>query len=369
MHRRSYGTPIRSLTHQEPAWWDAFEPGASLRHSRLIFTRPVAVCSSADGAYVDWKPYYQAECRARGAREAIEGWLAADSEVARAVEQRAVLSFPHTALRYAGPLQARVARALYDDPCVERVLALGVLHSGSIEMYRTALDEAAAAARRAGAYAKIRGAFLSLATGVETPFGPVPTWAVEEAGVVRADPANLLAAEFSLDTFHCVLRAAADALGHPPLPVLPIYIGMTRDPVSGSFAAAEEVGDWIRAHVDSSTAVVATGDFVHYGTAYGGAWIDGNPVGVEALRRALKPQVDGVLRAAFVDGDWPNAYRWSREKLGNDQREMLAVLSSYLGPRAEPSVLTFDLSDYSEILGVAPPCVVASALAAYHRVV
>jgi predicted class III extradiol MEMO1 family dioxygenase len=314
---------------------------------------------------VDWKPYYQAECRTRGAREAIERWLVADSEAARAVKQRAVLSFPHTALRYAGPLQGRVARALYDDSSVERVLALGVLHAGGLEMYRTALDEAAPRVRRAEAFAKVRGAFLSRETSVETPLGAVPTWRAEETEFVRADRVGLLAAEFSLDTFHSVLRVAADALCRPPLPVLAVYVGMTRDPVSGSLEVAGNVADWLAAQVDSSTAVVATGDLIHYGTAYGGAWIPGNPTSTETLGRVLRPAIEVALAGAFVAGDLEAAYQLSRGRLANDQREMLAVISSYLGARASFSLLAFELSDYAEILGVAPPCVVASALALY----
>jgi hypothetical protein len=316
---------------------------------------------------VEWKPYYREECEADGARAAIDAGLVADVAVSKFVGHRAVLSFPHTALRYAGPLQARVARALYDDRTVERILALGVLHGGGLEAYRTALDSAAPADRRAAGFTIVRGALLPSERDVKTPFGALPVWDVAPTSAVRADRVGLLAAEFSLDTFHAILRAAADALGRPPLPVLSVYVGMTRDPVSGSFGTAEAVADWMRACVDPSTAVVATGDLIHYGAAYGGAWAPGNPVTRNALEQALRPDVERALAAAFGSRDWDAAYRLSRERLGNDQREMLAVLSSHLGPRASASLLSFDLSDYSEILDVAPPCVVASALAAYDR--
>jgi hypothetical protein len=316
---------------------------------------------------VEWKPYYQEECEADGARAAIDAWLVADFAVSRLVGRRAVLSFPHTALRYAGPLQARVARALYDDRTVERILALGVLHGSGIEVYRAALDAGAPAGRRREAFAAVGGAFLPREKCVETPFGELPAWDTAVTSAVRIDEAGLLGAEFSLDTFHGVLRAAADAFGRPPLPVLSVYVGVTRDPLSGSFETAEAVADWMRAYIDPSTAVVATGDLVHYGAAYGGAWAPGNPVARGALEKVLRPEVERVLASAFADRDWETAYRLSRERLGNDQREMLAVLSSHLGPGAWAALLSFDLSDYSEILNVAPPCVVASALAAYDR--
>ncbi len=316
---------------------------------------------------MDWKPYYRAECAAKGVRETIASWLVADPAVAEAVRRRSVLSFPHTALSYAGPLQARVVQALYGDSGVERVLALGVLHGSGLEVYRAALDAAAPAGRRREAFAVVGGAFRLREKRLETPFGELPTWDAAETSAVRIDERGLLAAEFSLDTFHAILRAAADALGRPALPVLSIYIGMTRDPVLGSFGEAEAVADWVRSCAGPSTVVVATGDVVHYGTAYGGAWVPGNPVSRGALEKVLRPDVERVLAAAFADRDWEGAYRLSRERLGNDQREMLAVLSSYLGAGASAALLSFDLSDYSEILGVAPPCFVASALAACDR--
>jgi predicted class III extradiol MEMO1 family dioxygenase len=319
-------------------------------------------------ANVDWKQFYERERAGEGAREAIEAWLLPEPKLIAAIARRAVVSFPHTALRYAGPLQAKVVRALYESRGIERVLALGVLHSGGLDVYQTALDERVELERRALAFRAVRGAFLPAGDSLETTYGVVPRWTpLAGAEDVRADRDGLLGAEFSLDMFQSVVRVAADALGRRPLPVLPVYIGMTRDPVSGSFESADRVADWIRFHVDRSTAIVATGDLIHYGTAYGGAWVPGNPISIEALRHALEPEVERVFAAAFGDRDWETAYRLSRGRLGNDQREMLAVVSSVLGKGASGALLSFELSDYAEILGVAPPCVVASILAFYER--
>lgn len=316
---------------------------------------------------MEWKSYYADECRAAGARKAIEAWLVTDAALYQAVRRRAVVSFPHTALRYAGPRQARLVRALYETEGVERVLALGVLHGSGIEPYRTALDAAAPAARRTEGYAEVRGAFLACDPEVETPFSAGRVWDAELCSAVRVDPTGLLAGEFSLDTFRGVVRVAADYLGRRPLPVLCVYVGMTRDPVSGSFGVADELAGWLRAHVSPSTALVATGDLVHYGTAYGGAWLPGNPASGDALERPLRRAVEHLLAAAFVKRDREAAYRLSRERLGNDQRELLAPLSGFMGPGARATLHEFELSDYAGILDVAPPCVVASALGVYER--
>ncbi len=318
---------------------------------------------------MDWKAYYRNERGAAGARDAVRGWLLRDPDpaVALAVERGSVLSFPHTALGYAGPLQAGVVRALFDAR-VRRILALGVLHSSGLDAYRAALDEAAAPDRRAAAFRQVRGAFLPPNRSCETSYGAVPAWIPgEDLDCVRVDRTGLLASEFSLDTFLALDAAAADALGRPAIPVLPAYVGMMRDPQTGSFAAAEAFAGWIKRHVDDETAVVATGDLVHYGSAYGGAWLPGNPETPESLRLALLPEVERTLRAGLVERDWEEAYRRSRSRIGNDQREILPVLSALLGAGATFSFFSFELSDYAAILDAAPPCVVASALVEFGR--
>ncbi|MDD5265112.1 MAG: hypothetical protein PHU43_09795, partial [Candidatus Bipolaricaulis sp.] len=217
---------------------------------------------------MDWKSYYRRECAAPGARDAMTRWIleGADASLLAAVRRGAVLSFPHTALAYAGPLQARVVRNLLDAG-VERVLALGVLHSGGIGAYRTALDVREAASRRAEAFRVVRGVFFRPDGEAVTPLGPVPLGRPRgEAGTARVESDSLLEAEFSLDTFLAMCRAGADVLGRRPIPVLAAYVGMTRDPVSGAFSAADELAAWVATERDARTAVVTTGDLVHYGT-------------------------------------------------------------------------------------------------------
>ncbi|MDD5264392.1 MAG: hypothetical protein PHU43_06115, partial [Candidatus Bipolaricaulis sp.] len=174
-----------------------------------------------------------------------------------------------------------------------------------------------------------------------------------------------LAAAFRLDTFLAMCRAGADVLGRRPIPVLTAYVGMTRDPVSGAFSAADELAAWVATERDARTAVVTTGDLVHYGTGYGEEWVAGAPADREALVAAIRPEVEDCLDAAFSRGDRCEAYALSRGRLLNDQREILPVVAAYLGVPAPFEVLAFDLSNYAPILGAAPPCFVASALARY----
>jgi hypothetical protein len=73
-----------------------------------------------------------------------------------------------------------------------------------------------------------------------------------------------------------------------------------------------------------------------------------------------------VLEAGLGDRDWALAHQLSLDVLHNDQREILPVVSSVLGP-ARARILDFALSDYADILGAPPPCRVASALVVYER--
>ena len=317
---------------------------------------------------MDWKQYYHREITAVSGRKTVDGLLdtAEEDGLAKLLAGGAVVSFPHTALCYAGPLQARVVAALYRSG-VERVIALGVLHSGVVDAYRIALDRKASIEHRRAALDAVSGGLLLTGESIETPFGdlPVEPTVLCEQVPMRVDTAGVLADEFSLDTFFALMRRAADRSGVSPIPVLPVFIGPTRDPIVGSFDVADRLGDWLRSSAlepgrNSGTAVVVTGDLVHYGTGYGLPDADPMEAGDEIERR-FRGELNRTLSAALTDGDRHLAYCLSNDVLRNDQREILAVLSAALG-RATHCIAHFELSDYSHILDLPPPCLVASSL-------
>ncbi len=319
---------------------------------------------------MDWKPYYRREIDSPSGRRTVDELLRSPSDdgLVRAVDGGAIVSFPHTALAYAGPPQARLVSALYRSG-VERVIALGVLHSGSSVAFRAALDEGRSVEARRAALEEVAGGTLLPTRTAETPFGGLPLVPAAEAAdvPVRIDRRGVLVAEFSLDTFFALMRRAADLRGVPPLPVLPIFVGPTRDPIDGSFAVAERLAGWIRsirAADGTSTAIVATGDLVHFGTAYGSQDVDRSEARSD-LERRFRGEVDRALGAALISRNWDLAHRLSGDVLRNDQREILAVISGILGP-AEYRFVHFELSDYADILDVPRPCLVASSLAIYE---
>jgi len=324
-----------------------------------------------EGWQIDWKTYYRRELESPAGRRTVDDLLrrADDTELVRAIQHGAILSFPHTALDYAGPLQARVVGALYRAG-VERVIALGVLHSGASAAYRTALDEEQPDDVRRAAYEEVVGGWLVPGATIGTPFGDLPGLEAseDERVPVRFDQSGLLTEEFSLDTFLSLLRRGAVLRDVEPPEVLRVFVGPTREPLSRSFAVAERLASWVRTGLVPNgrpTAIVTTGDLVHYGTAYGDPAADPSEARGEATDR-FRSSVERMLEAGLVARDWPLAYRLSTGLLHSDQREILAVVSAILGP-ARARLLHFELSDYAHILGMPPPCWVASSLVAYER--
>ena len=314
---------------------------------------------------MNWKSYYRQELALPESRQRLVEWLEADAEgrIDSALERGAVVSFPHTAMAYAGPLQAAVVSSLYRGG-VESIIALGVLHSGSLPVYQCALDEHRSPEERARAFDAVCGAFGTRASSIETPFGRHPIVSLEPE-LSRVDPGEILEGEFSLDTFVSILRLAADVFGRPPIPITLVFVGMTRHPVTGSFEQARSLADRLLRSVSPSTAVVATGDLVHYGTAYGLSTSDAEGVDLTGLDRTLRSELEGTLDLATNRGDLESAYQRSRHVLMNDQRELLAVIVEVLGGSSGFEVVRLGFSDYTEILSVPPPCLVASALVVY----
>jgi hypothetical protein len=122
------------------------------------------------------------------------------------------------------------------------------------------------------------------------------------------------------------------------------------------------VADAVRGLAGARTAVVATGDLVHYGHSYTPpAEMDGMPADLDGHFRA---RVEEMLALGLARRD-AEAYAMASSELRSDQRNLMPVLAEVVGRGASARVLSFRLTDYSEINGVPRPCVVASALVAF----
>lgn len=329
---------------------------------------------------MDWKAFYAAELGSADAERLLEE-LGADLPESDAGLDEAldggVVSVPHTTLRSSGAMIARAVETLYRRR-VKRVVALGVLHGGTLpEPHRDRVlryrNGEMSGEEAVAAFADYGGAFLGEAM-LQTPFGGIPAWRPRgliaprtrrRSRLLRArvrDEPELLAAEFSLDLFLALLARRGRELGRTPPKVLPLFVGLARDPV-GLPAAAHALGEWIRHHRRHGTAVVASGDLVHYGHGYSepGA-MQGLSPDPRVLALHFRTLVRDALDSVFRHGDDGRFLNLARGVLRCDQTDVVPVIADIAQPNAHCRIHEFTWADYGPILGQPDPCLVASAL-------
>ena len=322
-----------------------------------------------------WKPYYRHEFDLPRTREYLDmvfSLAEEDASLDSSIDTGSILSFPHTALHYAAMYQARVIVSLYRAR-VEQLIALGVLHlwghAVSSSLYRQAISlEEEPSVRQAG-FCTLAGAFTPIDSVMHTPFGEIlfDLCALPESPVISPAVQGLLAEEFSLDTFLSLLHYYYLLHDHPLPRIVPLYIGMTRNPLTGSFTIAGQIAAAVHRMLTMKTAVVATGDVVHYGSGYSPQEvISGMPKDADELKKTLRDELDIVLTQVIDRREYQLAFHRLDRFLNNDQRYLLPVVAEILGNRGEHDVISFELSDYSHINDAPAPCVVASSLVAYR---
>ena len=316
---------------------------------------------------MNWKSYYRNELAEPAWEERLTGWLkqGSDRRLDHVLASGGIPSVPHTAAGYSGRMITRLVSSLYETG-VQRVLALGVLHAGMLPQARIARDPNRPLDERRKAVDLLSGLIMPVEERIDTAYGSLPAWRpAEDPGVAAVDRHGVLASEFSLDTLASTLALEARIQGCAPLPLLQAYVGLIRDPIDGGFHLADSVADWVRHHWTPGTAVVTTGDLVHFGTAYGMAEDDTRQgCHFEVLASLFREEVSAMLASGIHRND-EVAYRRGSDDLHSDQREILPVLARLLGTNAGAEILEFSLSDYAGILSSPPPCLVASVLVAY----
>lgn len=319
---------------------------------------------------MDWKRFYAAEIAGAPGRAALLAAVArhaaGDAVVMSALQAGGAVSFPHVSVHDSADALARVAHAVLALGA-PRVLALGVLHGGTLPAPFQAAHQAlrsgeGAAARQA--FEQLGGAFLARGP-VHTPFGRVPDGPAPATSAVLRDHPELLAQEFSLDLFLATLAAAAQARGVMPPAVTRVFVSATRDPCGG-FDTVAPLAAALRPLLGDGTVLVTTGDVAHIGHGYSPAeQLATLPGDTEVLRQQLLAQVQAVHHAALVQHDQATAWAGG-SALQSDQRHLLPLLAQLLGPGASAQTLDFRLSDYAAINGQPAPCWVAAALTVFR---
>jgi len=127
---------------------------------------------------MDWKSYYRRDLERDEVRAALAAALShQEDDLVRGApgERGTILSFPHTAACYAGPLQARVVAGLYRSR-PDLVLALGVLHLSGLALFRELADEAQTRERRSRAFSALGEGFVPpRQEAQERPLGRSPS--------------------------------------------------------------------------------------------------------------------------------------------------------------------------------------------------
>jgi len=323
---------------------------------------------------IKWKPYYRREFDLPGTADYLEMVFSRAEKAPfldHFINNGAILSFPHTALHYAALAQSRVVVALYRAG-VKRIVALGVLHvwghTASSSLYRQAMNEEESPSLRRDAFSALAGAFVPPHPFLQTPFGVIPLAfsPLPKNDTICQDRSQLLEEEFSLDTFLSLLNYYY-LLHNQSLPeIVPLYIGMTRNPLTNSFETASQIARVIQKITSPETAVVATGDIVHYGTGYSPKEVMNEmPASMEELEKVFREEIDVVLNLVLKRKDYVQAFSKLDQLLNNDQRYLLPVISECFGNDAGYDIISFQLSDYAAINKGDPPCFVASSLIAY----
>jgi len=323
-----------------------------------------------------WRDYYARELAGEPGqafvREKLSRYPQGDPQLTEILSCGGIISFPHTSIYYSGEPIARLVGTLYQLG-IKQIIALGVLHHGVLpepfrrgyqELTLLSSSETPDAGRGRQLWEQFRGTLLRRSP-IETPFGPVPlAQAPQPAGKLIKKNEAMLAAEFSLDIFFALLAAGARQRGIAPPSVLPLFISATRDP-QGSFAAATQLALRLTELSGPGTAIVTTGDLVHYGTAYSTAQeMADKPRGQAELEEFFLRRTQETLDLA-CRRDYQGFFRIASQELKADQRQIVPLIGEYLGGGMSYQILQFSLSDYSAILEVEPPCLVASALVGF----
>lgn len=320
---------------------------------------------------MDWKRFYADELSSTFGRAAIAAALArrreGDDAVVTALREGGIVSFPHTTLAGSAEPLARVAASVLASGA-RRVVALGVLHGGTLpEPWCTDVAELARGSPRAGDLMLRAGGAFVAGGPATTPYGDVPAGPAPISGPFVREGDGVLSNEFSLDLFLAVLAAAARERGAAPPAVTRVFVSVTRG-ADGSFAPAGEVARSVAPLLSDGAVCVATGDLVHYGNSYSSPEaMHGMPEDADALARHFERRVAAMLAAGLDEEDLARAFEMGTSELRSDQRHLLPVITALLGRGARADVLSFRMSDYAAINGVARPCLVASALVAFRR--
>ncbi|MGA1822088.1 MAG: hypothetical protein ACMUIG_06145 [Thermoplasmatota archaeon] len=224
-----------------------------------------------------------------------------------------------------------------DDPPVDRILGSG----GALSFPHTHLDHSMIPVVRTVAGILRGGYGQIIALGV---FHRMSEWDVKQ--------------EFSLDGFLDILDLAVEISGCSNPDVSSVYLPRKREIVNdieGTVSDLMDLGKEIARGLNENTALVMTGDLVHYGYGYG--FEDPLEDPTDLINRWVREELDDV----YLGKDYISYLPKSSSRM-SDHGYVAVAASAILGPDLRYEIISSENADYSRILQVPSPTLVASVL-------
>lgn len=267
------------------------------------------------------------------------------------IKNKGIVSIPHTNISFSGKMTANLVYHLYSLG-IEKIIALGIIH-GRIPSENKE---------------DWIGGFLPSKDIINTPFGHVPlikSDSLESKLFIRKND-FFIEKEFSLDNLFALMKFYGKENKLTDIPILPLFMKFSKNLVNDSYDVAEYVAKVLHELVDEKTAVVCTGDLMHYGHGFSSLeYMVGKPTESADLEKYFLPKIKRVIELALFKKEYDNAIAICNEII-NDQQQLLPIISKYL-ENPDYKIFEFEFSDYSKAYEQEKPCVVASALVGYFN--
>lgn len=258
-----------------------------------------------------------------------------------------------------------VVRSMYSAD-ISRIIALGVLHTNALPSEFDTRFENLFEGTQSNSYqtdlTEFKGAFYR--SKDESIFGAVNRFDPPNSWEIIRQNDQLLENEFCLDYLFNLIVLTADVIDEEPIPLLPIYCGFSFDPATGSFELAKDIAQEINQLNSDDTALLATGDLVHFGNNYNKPKATRNkPKSISELEPLFYDKIERAFSAVFSEKDYSKGFELLHDELQSDQRLLLPVLSEFFSsPEVYYHFYRYRLSDYSEVWEVEKPSVVATSM-------
>ncbi len=298
-------------------------------------------------------------------REVLEHGSVINSDMIQTVENGGIISFPHTLLKFSSEMILEVARSMYSAD-ISRIIALGVLHADTLPPESSTRLESLFEQTYTDSYkedfTEFKGAFYRAKD--ESAFGTLSRFEPPESWEIIRQNDHLLEDEFCLDYLFNIIELTADVIDEQPIPLLPIYCGVSFDPATDSFQLAEGLAAEINQLNNEDTALLATGNLVHFGNNYNEPKvIREKPKAIKELGPLFYDKIEEAFTAVFTEKDYLKGFDLLHNELQSDQGLLLPVLSELFSPyTVDYHFYKYRLSDYSEVWEVQKPSVVATSM-------